>query len=117
MTYNNFKSKKKKKTEFTLSLEDTFLEKPQRGVKLTTPLSPRLHFLRVKWSRAGWQGVKACVMQGSVVDPFLLLIYVNDLEEGSKSSVKLFADDTLTFPIVKNPTKSINKRNSDLKSL
>ena len=27
-----------KKQGFTLSLEDTFLEKPGRGVKLTTPL-------------------------------------------------------------------------------
>ena len=35
MTYDNIKSHKKKR--FTISLEDAFLEKPQRGVKLTPP--------------------------------------------------------------------------------
>ena len=47
---------------------------------------------------------------------FSFIDLFNDLEEGLKSSVKRFADDTLTFPIVKDSTKSMNKLNNDLKS-
>ena len=35
--------------------------------------------------------------QGSVLDSFLLLIYINDILEGIKSICKLFADDAWIF--------------------
>ena len=52
--------------------------------------------------------------QGSVLDPLLFLVYINDLERNIKSNVKFFADDTMLFSIVTNPEISANDLNDDL---
>ena len=44
----------------------------------------------------------------------MFLIYVNDLENGIKSSVKFFADDTSLFSVVKDPLLSAEELNHDL---
>ena len=41
------------------------------------------------------------VPQGSVLGPILLLIYINDLEEGVTGNILKFGDDTKLFRNVK----------------
>ena len=65
-------------------------------------------------SFSSYSTVESGVPQGSVLGPILFLIYINDLERNIKSNIKFFADDTMLFSIVKDPTISANNLNRDL---
>ena len=47
----------------------------------------------------------------------LFLVYINDLEDGIKSNVKFFADDTSLFSIVRDPEVSFELLQHDLDSI
>ena len=48
------------------------------------------------------------------MDPLLFLIYISDLPNEIKSNVKLLADDTSLFTIVKDENESTNVLNNNL---
>ena len=61
-----------------------------------------------------WGAIKAGVPQGSVLGPLLFLVYINDLEDGIRSNIKFFADDTSLFSIVNDPKVSARDLQHDL---
>ena len=65
-------------------------------------------------SYSDYSSIESGDPQGYVLGPLLFLVYINDLERIIKSNIKLFADDTMLFSIVKNPEMSANDLNLDL---
>ena len=61
-----------------------------------------------------YSSIESGVPQCSVLGPLLFLVYINDLERNIKSNVKLFADETMLFSIVKNHEISANDLKCDI---
>ena len=67
---------------------------------------------------SSWRPVLAGVPQGLPHHgPMYILMYINDLPNESKSNVKLFADETSLFTVVKDKNESSNILNNDLQSI
>lgn len=51
---------------------------------------------------SAYKSIHAGIPQGSVLGPFLFLLYINDIADGISNNIRLFADDTSLFTIVDN---------------
>ena len=81
-----------------------------------------IDFLSIRKQRVVVNGqVSACasvnveVPQGSILGPFLFLIYINDLSDNLSSNVKLFADNTSLFSVTHDVNVSAREVNDDLR--
>ena len=77
-------------------------------------LSNRRQRVVLNGEYSSWAPLHAGVPQGSVLGPLLFLIFINDLEDGLLSQVKLFADDTSLFSVVLDPELTAQELNHDL---
>ena len=69
-------------------------------------------FLNGKTS--SWGLISDGVPQGSILGSVFSLVYIIDLIDGLKCSVKLFADDTSIFKVVDDPHTAAFDLNHDL---
>lgn len=67
----------------------------------------------IKGSTSAWRASDSGVPQGSVLEPVLFGIYVNDITEHVKSNIKIFADDTKIYA----PTCEADTIQADLDSV
>ena len=74
-----------------------------------------MYFCRF-WLLYGSIDVESVVPQGSVLGPSLFLLYINDMPEGIKSTVRLFADDTIAYLTISSD-KDSNDLQNDLDKL
>ena len=80
-------------------------------------LSDRFQRVLLNGQTSKWLQIKAGVPKGSILGPLLFLVYINDLPEAVTSNVKLFADDTSIFSVVRDSSSSSLSLNEDLSKI
>ena len=60
-------------------------------------LRNRVLAVSVNESHSTWGIVTSGVTQGSILDPALFLLYINDIKEKIQSNMRLYADDTIVY--------------------
>ena len=53
--------------------------------------------ISVNGSHSAWVNIASGVFQGSVFDPILFILYINDIKEEIQSNLHLYADDTIVY--------------------
>ena len=70
-----------------------------------------LYFLEFS---SDWSKILADVPQGSILGPFLFLVFINDIVNEIGSCIRLFADDPSLFIIAYDPVSSAKQLNADI---
>ena len=77
-------------------------------------LSNRYQRVTINGQTSDWLPILAGVPQGSILGPFLFLIFINNLPDGLVSLAKLFAGDTFLFSKVYDSNFSARQLSNDL---
>ena len=73
-------------------------------------LSDRRQYVITKSTSSNKKSIKTGVPKGSVLGPFLFLIYINDVPQYcEKSNLSLIADDTSVYNINRNATNDLSE--------
>lgn len=80
-------------------------------------LSGRKQRVVIDGQASDWAQVQAGVPQGSILGPFLFLLYINDIVSDIGCSIRLFADDTSLYIVVDSPPVAANMLNADLNTI
>ena len=51
------------------------------------------------------------VLQGSVLGPILFLMFINDISDGVRNTLKLFADDSKIYKTIKSHQDALELQN------
>ena len=62
----------------------------------------------VEGEKSTYLSVDSGVPQSSVLGPSLILYYVNDTPAGLDSTIRLFADDTIPYLVIKSNSDALN---------
>ena len=80
-------------------------------------LSNRKQRVVLNGQTSSWAIIISGIPQGSILDPLLFLININNLPDDFTSIVKLFADDTCLFSAVHEISASAKELNEDLNKI
>ena len=80
-------------------------------------LSNRKQRVVINGECSNWGKIRAGVPQGSILEPLLFLIYINDITEVVNSEIRLYADDTTLYITVDNPDSAAASLNEDLENM
>ena len=80
-------------------------------------LSERKQRVVINNSTSSWRDINIGVPQGSIVDPLLFIVFINDILTDINSTITLFADDTSLYLIVDDPQETAQTLNDDLVKL
>ena len=80
-------------------------------------LSNRRQRVVLNGIESNWADVLAGVSQGSILGPLFFFIYINDIVNNIRSSIRLFADDTSIYIIIDDPQTAAFILNSDLDTI
>ena len=77
-------------------------------------LTNRFQRVVLNGQTSNWKNILAGVPQGSILGPLFFLIFINDIPEGIQSNLKIFADDTSIFSVMKDRISASVTLNEDL---
>ena len=72
-------------------------------------LSDRTQCVVIEGEKSDIIKVKSGVPQGSVLGPSLFLFYINDMPDNITSTLRLFADDTITYRTVSSDNNTLQE--------